>query len=222
MFADDLILFGVTLEPQIQVAMSILSKFCAASGQKINMDKSSIIFFVNTPPTTRRLLTSKVSLKETTSLVKPNDFYIWKSIVELRPTLDNLSYWEVGNGSSINVWEDTWVAPNIVLQDHVQVHAIPRNSVTSLKDLISSYGSWNWNLLSKIFSDSVLIKLQAITPLIPLESMADIYLWNGSASGMLFVSSLYDLLSNSAAINLNFHWDDVWTLKVPKRYIVFI
>lgn len=68
MFGDDLILFGVASEPEIQVAMSILSKFCAASGQKINMDKSNIIFFVNTPPTTRRLLTSKVSLKETTSL----------------------------------------------------------------------------------------------------------------------------------------------------------
>lgn len=99
-------------------------------------------------------MTSKYHARHTAFgnlIVKPNYFYIWKSIVELRPTLDNLSYWEVGNGSSINVWEDAWVAPDIVLQYHVQVQAIPRNSITSLKDLTSFYCSWNWNLLSKIF-----------------------------------------------------------------------
>lgn len=38
-FVDDLILFGVAIEAQIQVFMNTLSKFCDSFGQKINMDK---------------------------------------------------------------------------------------------------------------------------------------------------------------------------------------
>lgn len=67
MFVDDFILFGIVTEPQIQVAMIILTKFCDASGQKINWNKSNIMFSGNTPTSIRRLILSKSSLKETSS-----------------------------------------------------------------------------------------------------------------------------------------------------------
>lgn len=39
-------------------------------------------------------------------VAKPFDSCIWRSIVELRPKLDALAYWKVGNGSNINMWEE--------------------------------------------------------------------------------------------------------------------
>lgn len=63
MFSNNLIHFGVTTESQIQVVMNILTTFCDAYGEKINMDKSSILLFGNTPLSTRRLLIAKSCLK---------------------------------------------------------------------------------------------------------------------------------------------------------------
>ena len=49
MFADDLVLFAEASMGQVQVLKECLDRFCAASGQKINQDKSRIMFSSNMP-----------------------------------------------------------------------------------------------------------------------------------------------------------------------------
>lgn len=39
-------------------------------------------------------------------MAKTSDSCIWKSIIELRPKLDTMAYWEVGNDHSIRIWKD--------------------------------------------------------------------------------------------------------------------
>lgn len=68
MFSDELILFGITSDNQINVIMEILSLFCSASGQNINMDKSNIMFSRNTSIATRKSMVAKSGFRETTSL----------------------------------------------------------------------------------------------------------------------------------------------------------
>ena len=43
-FADDLLLFAEASEEQIKIIMNCLNNFCAASGQKISLHKSTIAF----------------------------------------------------------------------------------------------------------------------------------------------------------------------------------
>lgn len=60
--------FGVATEHQMQLILDTLTKFCDSSGQKINMDKNSIMFSGNTPISIRSLLIAKFGFKETSSL----------------------------------------------------------------------------------------------------------------------------------------------------------
>lgn len=63
MFVDDLILFGLSIEHQQQVVLDILYKLCDASYQRINMDKTSILFSNNTHGSVRKRLTTKSGFK---------------------------------------------------------------------------------------------------------------------------------------------------------------
>ena len=63
MFVDDLILFGLSIEHQQQVVLDILYKLCDASDQRINMDKTSILFSNNTHGSVRKRLTTKFGFK---------------------------------------------------------------------------------------------------------------------------------------------------------------
>ena len=41
----------------------------------------------------------------------PNSFYVWKSIMAAKPTLNKGCYWRVGDGTEIKVLSDKWI-PN--------------------------------------------------------------------------------------------------------------
>ncbi|CAL5207156.1 unnamed protein product [Lathyrus oleraceus] len=124
------------------------------------------------------LLTSKYLSRRIVSghlIAKPCDSYLWKSVVELRPKLDSLSFWEVGNGSTINIWVDAWVASGISLQDHTHMQNISRTTINNMADLTSTEGVWDWNLLHMLFPSYILVKLQAILPPISSDSILDNY-----------------------------------------------
>ncbi|XP_061993989.1 uncharacterized mitochondrial protein AtMg00310-like [Rosa rugosa] len=66
--------------------------------------------------------------------------YSWRSIMEARPILQSGLFWRIGNGLSVNIWEDEWI-PNVA------AHSIARPSDTVFEfvsDLIEvSNGSWD-------------------------------------------------------------------------------
>lgn len=48
-FADDIILIGEASREQVMETKRVLDKFCSASGQCINFQKSSVFFSANVP-----------------------------------------------------------------------------------------------------------------------------------------------------------------------------
>jgi hypothetical protein len=48
------------------------------------------------------------------------DSNLWKTLVKLWPKLQEHVYWAVGNGSSINVWNDRWIEEGIRICDVVE------------------------------------------------------------------------------------------------------
>lgn len=56
MFADDFLLFGQTTDRQMQCIMNILNKFFLLSGQKVSIEKTSILFSNNVRTETRNRL----------------------------------------------------------------------------------------------------------------------------------------------------------------------
>lgn len=68
MFADDLLLFGRASEDQILGIMEIMEKFSDSFGQKIRIEKSSIMFSKNVDNHLRRKITQVTKLKEVNGL----------------------------------------------------------------------------------------------------------------------------------------------------------
>lgn len=68
MFVNDLLLFGKATETQVQCVMDILNTFCASSGQRISLEKSYILFSINTLTNIRRKVLHVSGLKETAEL----------------------------------------------------------------------------------------------------------------------------------------------------------
>ncbi|MCI43433.1 hypothetical protein A2U01_0064670, partial [Trifolium medium] len=71
---------------------------------------------------------------------------LWKTLVELKPLLDRFSYWSVGDGCTIDAWNEAWIEEGLCLDQKV---TIPSH-LSGLKvcDLVDNDGKWNWNLLT--------------------------------------------------------------------------
>lgn len=69
-FADDLILFAEASVAQIRVIRRILEKFCAASGQKVSLEKSKIFFSGNVSRDMGKLISEESGIKSTCDLGK--------------------------------------------------------------------------------------------------------------------------------------------------------
>ncbi|KAI5434240.1 hypothetical protein KIW84_021201 [Lathyrus oleraceus] len=143
---------------------------------------------------------NKYLLRRTVSgriIAKPSDSYLWKAIVEMCPKIGRISYRELGNGNSINVWDDVWVAEGVFLKDHVHPKSFQGCHL----------------LLYKILSIP--------TPLDTKDSM-DTCLRGGTKTGIFFISSLYAILSNYSEDSTSKLWKTIWNLQVPERIRSFI
>lgn len=67
-FADDLLLFGEATEQQVAVMDSILTEFCAISGQRISLHKSVVYTSKNTRPEVIEALSQKLQMGTTDHL----------------------------------------------------------------------------------------------------------------------------------------------------------
>ncbi|XP_058771248.1 uncharacterized protein LOC131644704 [Vicia villosa] len=70
MFADDLLLFGEVIEPQIRCIMRTLEVFCKASGQQMSNEETSILFSPNSSRRSKEDILRISGFRETTALGK--------------------------------------------------------------------------------------------------------------------------------------------------------
>ena len=71
--------------------------------------------------------------------------WVWSSLLHGRATLIPGLYWKVGNGSNINIWNDSWI-PSLATRNLISLHhSTPQPRLVS--DLIDR-DSMSWNLTS--------------------------------------------------------------------------
>lgn len=70
LFADDLILFAEASVAQIRVIRGVLERFCIASGQKVNLEKSKIFFSSNVSRELGRMISNESGIQSTCDLGK--------------------------------------------------------------------------------------------------------------------------------------------------------
>lgn len=66
-FADDLTLMVRADNKNCDSILRTMNSFCALSGQKINLDKSKVLFYANCDPTIRKILSHALQVKQSST-----------------------------------------------------------------------------------------------------------------------------------------------------------
>jgi hypothetical protein len=151
--------------------------------------------------------------------------YAWQSIYQAIETIRQGSCWKVGNGQSINLWEDNWLAWQNGFK--ILTPNNGNNNINRVCDIISNHPhkSWNHSLIDNNFLpfEGDIIKQ---TPLI-LEYTEDTLMWPHSKDGAYTVRSGYNLMvkwqeaSNPSSTNThnnNKIWKKLWSLPTIPRH----
>ncbi|XP_062028872.1 uncharacterized protein LOC133744858 [Rosa rugosa] len=151
--------------------------------------------------------------------------YSWKSIFSTRELLQESVYWQIGNGTQVNIWSDSWV-PSLP-SGQPDVNATALEEVAGVQDLISNTGSWNVELINRLFSVE---EAEAILS-IPLSSrnVEDRLVWKLERDGKYSVKTAYRFSfshSNSRSpfelfVGVDF-WKKLWKVVMPSSAKIHI
>jgi hypothetical protein len=158
-----------------------------------------------------------------------NASYAWQSIYQAINIIKKGSCWKVGNGYSINIWDDNWV----LWQNGYRILSTHNDqlNINRVSDIISESPtkSWDARIIDQNFLpfESSLIKQ---TPLI-MEQNEDQLMWPHSKDGDYSVKSGYNLLCQwhndslpGSAHNNNQDktWKKLWSLNTILRHKVLL
>jgi ribonuclease HI len=151
--------------------------------------------------------------------------YAWHCILKASWVLKKGCRWLVGNGSSINIWEDQWIHQQV---DSKTWTTKPNNTnLTHVKDLLNPQtNSWNTTIINQVFFPSE----ANIINQIPTSNTKsdDVISWQGTKEGNYTVKSGYNAImewrqaegevaqhcSNS---NNNTRWSCLWKIPNPPK-----
>lgn len=168
-------------------------------------------------------------LKATT---KPIDSWLWKNWNVAKFLVKEGCNWQVGNGSSINIWEDCWLTG---AQLKRVLSREPQGCTTQrVKDLMhQNRAGWNKELLQQLFSESEVQNIMQI----PISSLrvANRLVWSNSKNGQYLIALGYSLAkisqsrkkgdegtSRRTAEEEGRMWNKIWNLKIKKKVQHFI
>jgi hypothetical protein len=155
--------------------------------------------------------------------------YAWQSIHQAIELVHKGSCWKIGDGQSVNIWEDNW----LVYQNGHKIITpqAGHNNITTVNDLmlLQPNKCWNHDLIDQVFLpfEGTLIKQ---IPLL-MEPVEDQLMWPHSKQGTYTVKPGYNLLKQwkeaegpgSADGNSNNErWKKLWALHTIPRHKVFL
>jgi hypothetical protein len=151
--------------------------------------------------------------------------YSWQSIYKASWILKRGCFWLLGNGRSINIWNDRWIHPQ---EGNTTWSPKPQNSPLDLvSDLIDQNSQqWNSQLIAQTF-----IPIEANQILQdPISNEDDIICWQGTKDGHYTVKSGYnaqiewaksqkDQAQTSNPLKDKHMWDKLWKIEAPPKQI---
>jgi ribonuclease HI len=161
--------------------------------------------------------------------LKSGSSFTWQSIWAGLQTFKKGHIWRVGQGTSINIWEDNWIPGGFSRKIFTPKG---QNLLTRVSDLIDPYtNTWDEELLRQTFW---LVDVKRILA-IPLSNngMEDFVSWNLTKTGIFSVRSAYHAEWESRfghKVNGNHDgsmrehpmWKFIWKLKVPSKVKFFL
>ncbi|PRQ38773.1 putative ribonuclease H-like domain, reverse transcriptase zinc-binding domain-containing protein [Rosa chinensis] len=155
----------------------------------------------------------------------PSPSFSWRSIFSTRELLKEGSYWQVGSGTSINIWSASWVS---ALPDGKPIrNRLAEEEVTMVSDLLSATGVWDVSRIQRLFP---MEEAEAILH-IPLSSrlVADRLIWKFERNGVFSVRTAYQYSFSTSPCRRPFDlmvnggfWKKLWKVLIPNAAKIFI
>ncbi|PNX88162.1 hypothetical protein L195_g044263 [Trifolium pratense] len=155
-------------------------------------------------------------------VAKTLDSHLWKSIVKLWPKLDELCFWTIRDGKSVDCY---WYS-QVWIEEGLRVADLNLNIPDSLRDLkvtqlVDDEGRWKLEVLAACLPVSLLHMIAAIPP--PEESAgADSAYCMEDTAGNFSISAMYHPLYRFDDSNGAANWKHIWKIKVQERVRVFV
>ncbi|KAL6213537.1 hypothetical protein ACLB2K_012984 [Fragaria x ananassa] len=187
LFADDSMLYSQASSRDCQLIRNILNVYEVASGQQVNLQKSSVVFSGSVLPDSQRSLAEELRMQ----VVPKHDKYLgtspsyaWRSIIDGRDILKHGVGRQIGDGQRTNIWFDPWLK-----DEDLRMFWSP--DLNKVSDLFLSPGVWNVNLLQELFPRHIVSKILAL----PISSRGhhDRWIWSEDKKGKFTVKSAYHL-----------------------------
>uniref|UniRef100_A0A2N9I4W7 Reverse transcriptase domain-containing protein n=1 Tax=Fagus sylvatica TaxID=28930 RepID=A0A2N9I4W7_FAGSY len=229
-FADDSIIFCRAKIEECRALREILKLYEDASGQKLNMEKTSLFFSANTPEAVKEEIQTEMGVLSMNQMEKylglppiiAGKEVLIKAVAQAIPTYAmSVFQLPVACSNEINsMLSNYWWGQK---QGERRIHWMGWKKLARSK-------KWNVPLIDEIFEASE----AAIIKSIPLSNRisSDVLIWSETRNGMYSVKSAYHLLMeakqrNEASESSNTSrerdlWKGIWEASVPQKIKLFI
>ncbi|KAL0001790.1 hypothetical protein SO802_015571 [Lithocarpus litseifolius] len=147
---------------------------------------------------------------------------IWRAIEEVKSIIVKGACYLIGDGASINVWQDPWVPWIDGFRPKPKTQDDPRNPLMVSHLMDQETRVWKDNLIQNIFDAKSLKAILSI--LISLRPKPDKLIWVHNPKGNFTVKSAFQTLIDQhlLPINSDVDWKKIWKIKAPERVKMLI
>ncbi|XP_062014013.1 uncharacterized protein LOC133730438 [Rosa rugosa] len=207
---DDSMIYAQASLDACYELQDVIETYGRASGQLVNFDKSSVIFSKNVSSELQGEISSLLGVEivasherylglptyvgkkktATFQYIKENlakKKFSLASIISTRENLKVNSYWQIGDGSRVNVFSDCWV-PELPLGKPIE-RPNSVGEVQLVKELITKTGYWDIPLLQALFTQEEVESISRIP--LSQQVMEDRLVWKLAKDGQFSVKTTY-------------------------------
>ncbi|KAE8725177.1 hypothetical protein F3Y22_tig00009009pilonHSYRG00196 [Hibiscus syriacus] len=166
--------------------------------------------------------------------VNPQDSWIWRGIVNNYEKNDDIgnclrsnSKIQVGNGRSIEFWNDIWANNSTLKEQFPRIYALSINKTGKVVDFgCYDNNCWSWNIclrrnLCDWELDQWISLMTLIDNIVLIDAVDDFLIWSGSGDGLFSVKACRSALIRSSGGN--FQWKKwVWSGLAPPKVETFL
>ncbi|KAJ9556757.1 hypothetical protein OSB04_011371 [Centaurea solstitialis] len=149
--------------------------------------------------------------------------FIWRSIWHSQLVLEKGLRWKVGNGLSINVWNDSWIRDDSNFKIETSIN--PSRTNLTVRELMDPQNlRWNVDLIHQLLCPRDCAKILQIP--FPSVSREDKLIWHWTQDGNYSVKSRYRTITETLAptrhLFVNGDWKLNWKSNIPNKVKYFV
>jgi hypothetical protein len=170
----------------------------------------------------QELLTNKYLKTKTLAQVhaNPTDSQFWKGLMAVKEDFFSKGRFQVGDGTSVRFWEDTWLGNLSLSHQYPNLYNIVQRKNVLVANVLGQVPlniAFRRNLTGIKWNEWIHLCQRLIT--IQLTNESDMFKWNLTTAGTFSVKSMYLDLMNDDTRYLRSY---LWKIKVPLKVKIFM